>query len=402
MARCSPNIDEIMETQSAFNLSEALDDWRIVLKSHSLGTQEVQELESHLLETMESLKSAKLSPAEAFLVARHRVGKPEILSEQYRLVEPMNVWKQRGIWMLIGVLLFWTAGAVANLSSLFTLIVGHRWTNDGFILGFFGLAVQAIILASGGLLLWRGVQSRYFLAPRMATLTKWFMGVLIGTVILRFCNLIISSWAATTSSPRTLGGFYMIASGYSGPLMILGFGVLGGWLCWNLRREQVVCCVALCGSLLLGACGPKGSQAPPAHSSSTQASATSNTRLETAFHLANENPAKAADEFMRIDLAEASLFSPGSPLSYSETQFMKLPREANEKLARQAQDDLALIKKMVAEIKTRRDQSRAAGNAEMVRQFNSQLEKFASKLEEPGNLAITQLVGKAVRKVAAQ
>src|SRR5687768_18179434 len=107
-----------METQSAFNLSEALDNWRDMLRGHSLGTQEVQELESHLLETMESLKSAKLSAAEAFLVARHRLGKPEILAEQYGLAKPMNVWTQRGLWMVIGVLLFWMAGAAANLGSL--------------------------------------------------------------------------------------------------------------------------------------------------------------------------------------------------------------------------------------------------------------------------------------------
>ncbi|HTG43053.1 MAG TPA: hypothetical protein VK633_00855, partial [Verrucomicrobiae bacterium] len=273
---------------------------------------------------------------------------------------------------------------------------------DGIILGFFGLAVQAIMLASGGVLLWRGVQSRHFLAPRMAALAKLFVSVLIGMVILRFCNSIVSSWAATTSSPRTLGGFYMIVSGYSGPLMVLGLGVLGGWLCWNLRREQSVCYLVVCGSLLLGGCSPKGSQAPATQPSATQPSATSSTRLEMTLQLAKDSPAKAADEFMKIDLADAPLFSPGSPLSYSEAQFTKLPREANEKLARQAQDDLALIKKIVAEIRTRRDQARGAGNAELVRQFNSQLEKFASKLEGSNNLAITQLVGKAVRKVAAQ
>lgn len=391
-----------MEAQSAFNLSEALNDWRILLRSYSLGTQEVQELELHLLDTMESLKPAKLSPAESFLVARHRLGRPEILAEQYRLANPLNVWKERGLWMVIGVLLFWMAGTVANLASLFTLVVGNRWTNDGLMLGFLGLAAQGITLALGGLLLWRGVKSRHFVAPGMVVLIKFFVSVLIAVVILQSCHWIISSWAAVTSSPRTLAGFYMIVSGYSGPLMVIGLGVLGGGLCWNVRREQLVCCLTLGGSLLLGGCSPKGSQTPATQPSATQAPATSSTQLETTLQLAKDNPVKAADEFMRIDLANAPLFSPGSPLSYSEGQFIKLPHDANEKLAREAQDDLALIKKIVAEIKTRRDQARAAGNAELVRQFNSQLERLASKLEESRNLAITQLVGKGVRKVATQ
>lgn len=392
-----------METQSSFNLSEALEDWRVTLRGHALGTEEVLELESHLLETMESLKAAKLSPAEAFFVAGHRVGRPEILADQYRLADPMRLWKQRGLWMIIGVLLFWTAGAVANLAAFFTLVVGNRWTSDGVTLGYFGLAVQAILLGAGGVLLWRGARSRHFLASRMAALARLFVGVLIALVILWFCNSLVSSWAATASTARTLGGFYMITSGYSGPLIIVALGILGGWLCWNLRREQVVCWLALSGSLLLGACSPKDSQvSATSQPNAAQASATSSTRLETTLQLAKESPAKAADEFMKIDLADAPLFSPGSPLSYSEAQFIKLPREANEKLAQQAQDDLALIKKIVAEIRTRRDRARAAGNSEMVRQLNTQLEKLASKLEGPGNLAITQLVGKAVRKVAAQ
>lgn len=94
-----------MENETVFDLNERLHQWRSALKNRpAVREEDVEELESHLGDTMEALSKSGLSPEEAFLVGAHRVGHPAALDDQFGRVTPGAVWKERSQWMVLGIL----------------------------------------------------------------------------------------------------------------------------------------------------------------------------------------------------------------------------------------------------------------------------------------------------------
>jgi hypothetical protein len=110
----------------------------------------------------------------------------------------------------------------------------------------------------------------------------------------------------------------------------------------------------------------------------------------------------AVEAFLILDLSKAELFTRGTPLSYSEAEFIKLPQAAMAKLQEQVMADLALVKQLVRGVKARGRQAETAGDATLAKKCDAQLASVAELLEGPKNLKITQLVGKAIRKMAAE
>jgi hypothetical protein len=125
--------------------------------------------------------------------------------------------------------------------------------------------------------------------------------------------------------------------------------------------------------------------------------------MESALTLLLQGDANAAvDAFLKLDLSKGRLFSPGSPLSYSEAEFLKLPRAANEKIGQQAVTDIGVVRRLSLEVGSRRDRALAAGDAATANQCRTQLTKLAERLEGPNNLAISQMHAKAIRRIAAE
>jgi hypothetical protein len=88
-----------------FDLERELRGWRTNLLSlKALSTQDVEELETHLRESMADLRRQGLSPEEAFLIASRRLGRSEQLAEEYAKTHPHRVWLDRVLWMVLGLL----------------------------------------------------------------------------------------------------------------------------------------------------------------------------------------------------------------------------------------------------------------------------------------------------------
>lgn len=78
-----------------FELESQIRKWRGHLRSSgALGEEELEELESHLRDSIEDLASRGVTTEEAFLVSVRRMGDTEALSDEFAKVSTESVWRQ--------------------------------------------------------------------------------------------------------------------------------------------------------------------------------------------------------------------------------------------------------------------------------------------------------------------
>lgn len=73
-----------MESRAKFNLEKRVENWKTILKERrSLTENDIQELESHLIDLISDLEQKGLSQEESFLVAETRIGKVDEICSEY-------------------------------------------------------------------------------------------------------------------------------------------------------------------------------------------------------------------------------------------------------------------------------------------------------------------------------
>jgi len=136
-----------------FDLNEKISMWRNNLaQSETLGSSDIEELESHLHEEIEQLKTLKLSDEEAFLVATHRLGGTDSLSTEYEKINRGSIFRRRLSLMITGILTYLLAThfTTAVSKSCVLLAAKSGITGSGITghrsLGFIGFGSQILIL----------------------------------------------------------------------------------------------------------------------------------------------------------------------------------------------------------------------------------------------------------------
>ena len=130
-------VSSLMKTQSSFDLNLAIQGWREDLaRSTAFRSENLNELESHLRDSIDRLRTPQLSDEEAFLIATRRVGNTQRLEQEFGKVNGAAVWFDRCLWVLLAFQLW---NIISSTSSfLFSLIVPVvAWLNE--ILPGFGL-----------------------------------------------------------------------------------------------------------------------------------------------------------------------------------------------------------------------------------------------------------------------
>jgi len=151
-----------MNKQSDFDLHAAVSSWRENLsQSPGIGARDVDELESHLRDSMARLQEGGLSTEEAFLIAARRLGTAADLGVEYCKVNHGMVWLNRALWALIGIQ---TYGLIAKVAGL---------AGDGIAIG--GLAVFGYKFTTGN-------NESFFAALPTVLLTSVQLLALVGTV----------------------------------------------------------------------------------------------------------------------------------------------------------------------------------------------------------------------------
>lgn len=99
-----------------FELNKNIENWQKELAANqSMKKSDVNELVSHLKDSIEELGQKGLSDEESFWVAKHRLGETQALSTEYSKVNQSLIWQTRLVWLLLGYFIFNTFIAFANL-----------------------------------------------------------------------------------------------------------------------------------------------------------------------------------------------------------------------------------------------------------------------------------------------
>jgi hypothetical protein len=140
-----------MENTASFDLTRAIQQWREQLgQAPALRRENLDELESHLADSIADLQSRGLSARESFMVATQRLGREEALQAEFRKVNSGKVWLDRMLWMLTGIQVW---ALVSNLvGSISTGAVSLGLIRGNFDFAGHGSTLPALLFAVARLL----------------------------------------------------------------------------------------------------------------------------------------------------------------------------------------------------------------------------------------------------------
>lgn len=166
MGHDSLYLQKVMENPTQFDLNNAIHQWRQSLESSSaVRREDLDELESHLRESSRALVTRGFTWREAFLVAAHRLGAKQELETEFAKVNIRQVWSERTVWILCGLLAANALWAIVSVFSnaVLNLALWHgmnaqiaavltfvcKWLAMGALVagGFLGLTRQSLPLS---------------------------------------------------------------------------------------------------------------------------------------------------------------------------------------------------------------------------------------------------------------
>jgi hypothetical protein len=194
MADRARNTLKIMETQTPFDLNLAIQRWREDLAhSSAFRSENLNELESHLRDSIDRLRTPQLSDEEAFLIATRRLGNVQRLEREYGKVNGAAVWLDRSLWACMAIPLW---GWISHLAYLlwYLLIaiclrgneilpglglekIGEDWFRPNLIMGLLPIpiAIAIVLIARRFILPGSIVLGRLLHRPAALALTLFFL-----------------------------------------------------------------------------------------------------------------------------------------------------------------------------------------------------------------------------------
>ena len=110
----SRNTFKIMEDQTAFDLNLAVQRWREELaRSSAFRTENLNELESHLRDSFDRLRTRELSDEEVFLIATRRLGNAQKLEREFGKMNNAAVGFDRFLWIFVAILLWFLVSSTS-------------------------------------------------------------------------------------------------------------------------------------------------------------------------------------------------------------------------------------------------------------------------------------------------
>ena len=150
MEHDSQHINSDLGDKSMFELGNAILEWRRTFQqSCSLSKDRIDELESHLRESVSELNRKGLSEEESFVVAIKRLGYARTLDAEFQKNNLLGVNQDRLFWMLLGYL------GVTICGILSTAIVSSFST--GMAYAGAGATVTGVVVTLVHILFWIAV-----------------------------------------------------------------------------------------------------------------------------------------------------------------------------------------------------------------------------------------------------
>jgi hypothetical protein len=100
-----------MENQKRFDLEQSLSQWRSTLEnSPAIRPSDMEELEAHLRDSIQTLQSKGVGLEESFLIACQRLGPSQQLDREYGKTNRRQVWLDRALWLAVGLMTYLVSG----------------------------------------------------------------------------------------------------------------------------------------------------------------------------------------------------------------------------------------------------------------------------------------------------
>jgi hypothetical protein len=133
-----------------FDLNQEVAQWKQSFGlSESVTHPDLDELESHLHDQIDTLTLSGLSPQEAFLVARHRIGDLKQVAGEYAKVNGFSIFRRRLQWMLVGILAYMLIFNVSYLGSVAGVFGAYSAGIRGYLPGYIGQGAQFLMIFVG-------------------------------------------------------------------------------------------------------------------------------------------------------------------------------------------------------------------------------------------------------------
>jgi hypothetical protein len=140
-----------MENQTSFDLNVAIQRWRENLaQSASFRAENLNELESHLRDSVARLQTGELSVEESFLIASRRIGGTQQLETEFGKLNRNSIWLDRLLWMLIGIQA-WTI-ATGSIGSITSTLMTLGWSQMNYHPREQGMTLPMVVFAAVRLL----------------------------------------------------------------------------------------------------------------------------------------------------------------------------------------------------------------------------------------------------------
>jgi len=194
------NPHKTMESPAQFDLNAAIAQWRGSLaQSPEYSAADLDELESHLRDSVESLARSGMTLESAFAAASARFGQPDAIAREFGKAHPERGLASRLIWLVIGLVLLRVPGAVAGtLENAFEMAAYYFGPHTPRSpLGTFPLASQALVTVIVLCVYYRFLCRKFDVLERLA---QWaidrprrFIGFLVAASVCLFALPSLSS-----------------------------------------------------------------------------------------------------------------------------------------------------------------------------------------------------------------
>lgn len=226
-----------------FDLNQAITQWQSKLISAGTVSKDmIDELSSHLNEQVQRLVEIGLSEEEAFMVADHRMGDLRQLSHQLALARPARAWAERALLALVGMM------GVVGVTLLFSGFLVFFDPNASRPIDMITMFLQGVVRWPNPMMIAIGcawLTSCYWLLARVFTLSRRFVALMLGTVVVsllgyHFAMIVMSPDSMLTPAQQREVMSYRVTNITMQLIAIvtanaIGLGV-GLW--WRNRRMQ--------------------------------------------------------------------------------------------------------------------------------------------------------------------
>jgi hypothetical protein len=220
-----------------FDLNQAIDDWRTQLgRADGCLGDDVAELEEHLREEVAGLARAGLTEEEAFLLATRRLGRVDLLGEEFGKVNGPSIWLNRSCWMAAGALGYLAASVAASAASRLvltgSLLVGlHPYVAGALVISAHLVMLVAVALWFGRTLVRRRARQAELLPGAPGSRLVFMLVALLWFTLLPASQfLVMLPISVRMISPSTFGQAVMVVSYGTLATSIVVPALLAAWI----------------------------------------------------------------------------------------------------------------------------------------------------------------------------